>query len=501
VDRLACVDVPSLGLQLLILRHRSWSGHPAALLDRDAPQGEILQVNRRARRAGILPGLRLAAALSACPDLRAGSIPDEEVARGVDRIARLLERFTPEVEPSDREAGVFWLGAGGLDRLHRSPGAWARDILGRLRSRGLSAAAAVGFTRFGTYALARAGRGVAVLRSADDEALACRGVPLDLLVRSASTRDALAGIGVATVGQLLALPAAGLLERFGREAHRLHRAASGAAWDPLRPRPPEESIAGRIDLDWPDGDAARLTFLTKRLLSSVIARAAARGEAVAELWIELVLERAERRVERIRPAAPTLDEAQILDLARLRLESISLEGGVIELGLRAVTVEAAAEQIGLFDRSPRRDPAAAGRALARLRAEFGAEAVVRARLAEGHLPEARFCWEPLDGAPRPAHRSGGTGAAADHHPSLVRRIRERPIPLQGRPFHGPGGLHLEGLGAESVIRMDGPYLVSGGWWRREVEREYHFAETASGRILWVYRDRRRRRWFLQGAVE
>ena len=40
-----------------------------------------------------------------------------------------------------------------------------------------------------------------------------------------------------------------------------------------------------------------------------------------------------------------------------------------------------------------------------------------------------------------------------------------------------------------------------GWWNRPVHREYHFAETQKGELLWVYYDRSRRRWFLQGRVE
>jgi len=48
--------------------------------------------------------------------------------------------------------------------------------------------------------------------------------------------------------------------------------------------------------------------------------------------------------------------------------------------------------------------------------------------------------------------------------------------------------------------MIGPYVVSGGWWARPVHREYHFAETLRGDLLWVYYDRQRRRWFLQGEV-
>jgi protein ImuB len=52
-----------------------------------------------------------------------------------------------------------------------------------------------------------------------------------------------------------------------------------------------------------------------------------------------------------------------------------------------------------------------------------------------------------------------------------------------------------------VIRVLGPYVISGGWWAGDVHREYHFAETRRGDLLWVFYDRRRRRWFHHGRVE
>jgi hypothetical protein len=49
--------------------------------------------------------------------------------------------------------------------------------------------------------------------------------------------------------------------------------------------------------------------------------------------------------------------------------------------------------------------------------------------------------------------------------------------------------------------LQGPYAVSGGWWAREQHRDYYFAESVRGELLWVYHDRRRGRWYQQGRVE
>ena len=59
---------------------------------------------------------------------------------------------------------------------------------------------------------------------------------------------------------------------------------------------------------------------------------------------------------------------------------------------------------------------------------------------------------------------------------------------------------LCGLAHGPVAQLHGPHFVSGGWWRTEVERDYYFAEMQSGRLFWIYYDRPRRRWFLQGSV-
>jgi protein ImuB len=60
---------------------------------------------------------------------------------------------------------------------------------------------------------------------------------------------------------------------------------------------------------------------------------------------------------------------------------------------------------------------------------------------------------------------------------------------------------LRGLEHGPVVRVLGPYVVSGEWWSEPVHRDYHFVETQKGDVLWIYYDRPQRRWFLQGRVE
>ncbi len=493
--RTACVELPVFPLQHLLLRRPDWRTRPVAVVDVDAPQGKVLWVNDRARSSGVLPGMRYAAALSLAAGLCADVVAEEEVAAAVATVAERLRRFTPNVEPAAGEPGTFWLDAGGLERLYPSLGDWAGLVRADLENAGWRAGVVVGFGRFGTYALAKARRGLIVLRDADEERALARQVPLDRIAFEPEVRDALHKLGVETVGRLLDLQADGLGRRFGPELHRLRRMAAGELDVPLQPDRPEPPTLAREDLEHAETDVPRLLVVIERLLGPLVEAVGRRGHAVAELRIGFRFDRLGDHLESIRPAAPTLEAAQLLELVRLRLEAIRrLPDGVVELVLVAAEVAAERRQLDLLAERPQRDVAAAKRALARVRAHLGGEAVVRARLREGHLPEGRFAWEPFRDLPEPAPRPVG----AAH---LVRRIHARPLPLPPRPRHEPDGWMLHGLEQGPVMRVVGPYVVSGGWWNRPVHREYHFAETKQGELLWVFYDRARRRWFLHGRVE
>jgi protein ImuB len=510
MDRLACVNFPAFPLQLLLRGHPEWTAYPVAVVAEDKPQSAILWVNRKALQARVLPGLRYASGASLAPDLRAGTISSTEVEREIALLAKWFTRFTPDVEPSKEEPGVFWLSGTGLNLLYPSIKEWAHAVYAAVKVQGFRAKVAAGFTRFGTYAAAKQKEEIAILENISQERSAARKTSLDHLGLDPELRDALFKLGINTVAAFLRLPPGGLYERFGRKAYRLYRMASADLWEPLQPYEPEEPVRQGQVLDGPEIDSARLLFFIKRHLHPMMAALAHRSEALTELLLRFLIYRTGWREERVRPAAPTLDSVQVLDLVRLRLEMMQFSAGVVEIELTAKGIPATTEQLRLFAERPERDLDAANRALARLRAEFGDEAVVRAQLTDGHLPEARFTWQPLDQVQLPnlyveASRSSATkqmGLFQQATRILVRRILAKPVPLPSPPRtpHNDGWLVL-GSQCGVVERLSGPYILSGGWWNREIHREYYFAETRRGCLSWIYYDRVRRKWFLQGWVE
>jgi protein ImuB len=494
MDRLACVDLPELPLQILLDRHPEWKGLPAAVVAQDRPQAKILWVSPEARSAGISVGMRYAQGLSLEPKLQAAQVTPRELQEELNRLTELLRSFSPEVEVA-KEPGVFWLGAGGLGSLFLSASAWARQIQGALGAMGRRGSVVVGFSRFRTYGIARHTNGIRVLRTPQEEDVLFKAVPLKKLSLEPELRDTLERLGILTVGDFLKLPAHGIRRRFGQEAADLYESASGTRHESLVPSPHEEPVGCVVFLEEPLSDTVPLLFLVRRHLHPLLRRLASRGEALGELEIRWFMGRDGERTDLIRPARPNLQESLILDLVRIKLEAFPLPSSVEEMHLRVHGSSVDPEQLRLFWETSGRDLSAGERALARLRTEFGEESVVRPRLMEGHLPEACFAWEPLEHLrpPKPRPKAG--------HWNMIRRVYSRPLCLGMRPRHEPDGWLVKDLRSGPVTRIWGPYVISGGWWRKEVHRSYYFLETLRGDIFWVYYDASRKRWFLQGRVE
>ena len=510
MERMACVDVAAFPLQLLLRDHPDWKDHPAAVVDQDKAQGTILWVNHRARALRILPGMRHGAGLALSRHLRAGVISRTVIEKVVDALVPRLRRFAAEVEPSRDEPGVFWLGASGLSLLHPRLEEWAGLIHGDLDDAGLHNTVAVGFSRFGSYAAAKACDRIMVFHTPEEEHDHVRGVVLERLDFAPKVRDLLARLGIHTLGGFLDLPAPQVRARLGKEAHRLHRLATGDLWSPLHPEVPSEPTTAAILLDYPEADCQRLAVLMEELLEPLLDTLDQRHEVMTSLLLHLCLDDKSQRTEALRPARPTLDRAQILDLLRLRMEATALTAGVTEVVMEVRSASPDIRQGELFHGASARDHDAANRALARLRARFGDGALLRARPRSGHLPEARFTWEPMEAVPPPRPRRVRLRP-------LVRRFFPKPVRLlytevpagDSEPkvhelqFKDPQVAEARADDTFLIRESAGPYIISGGWWGSgaEVHREYRFVRTGEGPWLWIYYDRKRRGWFLHGKVE
>ena len=317
MERVACISLDEFPLQLLLGRRPEWRDFPAVVVDRESAQGIVLWVNGLARERRILPGMRYAAALSLSSQLRAAEVSSRETAEAIAGLAETLRTFTADVEPSRHEPGVFWLGAWGLSRLYPSLEEWGGLVHAALRDKGFRASVAVGFSRFGTYAVARTTGGVTVFDEPSTEQESAATVPIDRLGFEPKLRDALARLGIRTLGGFLELPAAGVRKRFGGDVHSLHQLAKGELFSPIEPEYPVEPAVSTAVFDYSESNLDRLMAVIERLLDPVLATLSHRDTLASALLIRFLFDDGTRSHERIEPAAATLEAREILDLETL----------------------------------------------------------------------------------------------------------------------------------------------------------------------------------------
>jgi protein ImuB len=471
-----------------------------AVVPEAGPEAPLTHVSHAAYQARLRPGMRLAAARNLAPDLHVGIVAKEDVESETQALVHAMQTFSPRVEADTHFSGVFFLDPRGLARLYGGLRPWADVVHRFLRGRGLKSALVLGFERYRAVAVARGRKGVHVLDGPSEERALAEKTSLDRFELPAELRENLTLLGVRSLGDLLALPAGELHSRFGASASDLHGLFASDPQLPMQPHTLAEPVRVTLSVDPPDDHHERLLFALKGALHELVRGLSVRNEALSALHLTLSLEDGGTHRERLEPAAPTRDVVHLVELLRLRLANVTLPSRVDDVTLEAESTKPEAHQLRLTtstaDGVSHSDPTAAERVLARLRAAWGPRSVSRARLRDAHLPEAGFVWEAVDHVRQPR-----TPEPSSEVPSLVRRVLPRPKPLAPSPRSD--GRSTPKLPDEEgkLLHLYGPYRVSGAWWAREVERDYYYAETEAGALLWLFYDHRRGRWFLHGFVD
>jgi protein ImuB len=482
---ISCVNVRAIALQLLLRAHPEWKSVPAVVLDKDAPNGIVQHSNKAALRRRIFPGLRHAAALSLCNELRSGVVADAAIEAATAAITRHLWAFSPDIEAS-KEAGIFWLNASGMQNLFPSLEVWANGVACDLNAQGFRAVVAVGFSRFGAYAAAKSSKRNLVFAAPRAERDFVRNVPLAVLLRN----DNLAPLGVSTLGAFIDLPAGSIFTRFGAEAADLHRLAQHDGWSSLTPVLLREAVAHCESLDHPEDNTERLLFRFAHILSGLIAELRARHEQLKGFVVSLTLGDKTTREVDITPASPTLDSKQILGLLRLKLDRLALSAPVVALRAHATGARIVEHQTDLFNEAELQNLEAANRAIATLCAMYGNDAVVMAELSDAHLPRAKYQWVQ-------ATRQAVLYADAVETRPLMRRMHTPALSLGANEKRQPDGWLILGLVKGPVEEVVGPDVVNNG---NNVDRMYFYVRTSKGGWHQIFWDRIARCWYMQATV-
>lgn len=487
----ACLLLPHFRLQAA-LRWRETKDTNGAVAVVDDQTDILLEVNAAARVHGITPGQTGPQAMA-----RDGRIlllapsPAQEDCLGRLLVERALA-LSPHVEHTLPGAVTA-----DLRRVRGNP-CWqqAGDAqVERFRADGLRLHVGVAATPDLSVLAARGADPVAVVY---EPAAFVHPLPLESLDPSASLRQVLADWGVGTVGDLLRLPRAGLVERLGAEVEGLLRRVSGRHRRPLRLVRQRPAYAEAFDFEYEVETAAPLLFLLRRFLNDLTARLGEAGRVARRMELAIPLDDGSCHERSFCIPAPTADADVLFRILDTHLETLQLDRRPVGVRLALDDVPPSRDQLRLFE-SALRDPNGFGETLARLKAFLGNDCV--------GVPVPGDTYEPDRFTLRE-----GLGAAGEAAPSA--RLREDPPPGQGIPlrrFRPPPSASItldDGRPARiasdpvtgAIIRSAGPYRLSGAWWdARRWEIEEWDVELADGGLFRL--GRRQARWTVEGLYD
>jgi DNA polymerase-4 len=213
---------------------------------------------------------------------------------------------------------------------------------------------------------------------------------------------ALADYGVATIGQLAALPPGTLHRRFGRHGDDLSARARGVDHGTVQAMAGPKSVGHEHTFGTDTRDRGRLETTLLDLADSVATRLRRHELAARAVQLKLRYEGFETLTRQAPLPHATRETDALYDGALVLLRRTLVEGrGVRLIGLTAISLTDA-QQLTLFDRADRADRLTTS--IDAVRRRFGDGAITRARLLKDR-PTRRF-----DFGERPAAPSADEGA-------------------------------------------------------------------------------------------
>jgi protein ImuB len=498
----------------------------------------VVAASPGARDHGVGVGLRRREAQARCPAIELHERDEQRDARAFEVVLGALEQLVPRLEVS--EPGRCAFPTRGPSRYHGGDRALAALVLDRVRAALIEASLADGGSgrlpcpvgigladgprtaalaaeeavrRDGgrTPLLVPEGRSAAFLAPLQVERLdASRPASAPARTRrgqgrsggtgraSSSARtaaevaadadlvDVLRRLGLRTVGRFAALPAPDVLARFGTVGMVAHRLANGAETEPPDLAAAVADFRVSAAIEPPAERVDRAAFIAKSLADTLHSELSARGLACTRVLVVAETDAGDR-IERLWRHEGSLSAAAIAQRVRWQLDgwlstgrsSGRCSGGVNRLELVPDQVVADdGVQLGFWGGTSEAGERAV-RALARVQALLGPEAVLVPEWKGGRAPSEQYRLVPLDAVDLAARAVPGPhpwpGRVPTPSPAVVwpRALSAQVVDVEGRRV-GVGGRGLisaaphrcsvDGGPWVPVRAWAGPWCVDERWW-------------------------------------
>jgi protein ImuB len=479
---------------------------PLVLVEKVKGASRLAAVSRKARQAGLAPGLTLADARARIPQLHVEEMDRQADAALLEAMGEDCDRVTPIVA-IDAPDGLL-LDITGCIHLFGDEAKLRRAVSLRFRRAGVSVRTVIAGSPDTARALARFGRVAIVAPGAD--AAAVSGLPIAALGLSAQDTKAISRAGLKTIGALAERPSRVFAARFGEEMMRRLSRIRGVEDAPLRPQRIIPALWTEQRFAEPIGRAEHV----EACLAELVKEACGRLEELREggRVFEAAFYRSDGAVRRLQveTGRPIRGPAVVLRLFRERMDAVSdpLDPGFGFDMMRLHVVEAVSldsVQPGLDRRVVEADEVAD---LAdRLSTRFGPERVLRFVAVDTHDPDRAARAMPVlqEAGPAPAWPMLRAGEPPLRPPLVFDPPQPVTTTLAEVPDGPPRAFRWRRV-EHRIVGHEGPERIAPEWWRERPgeARDYYRVEDTEGRRFWLFRvgdygAEKPPRWFLHGA--
>jgi protein ImuB len=505
VSRLACVRVEAFVAAALERCEPGLREHPLAVVTGAPPATRVVEANTRARAEGVRAGLTDAEAVVRCPTLvrRPASAEAEAAARHA-----LLEAclsVSPRIE--DAGPGLVHVDLDGLGQLFRDDAEIGRRLRRQAKAVGLEARVGIAGSRAAAGVAARVGPPVHTL-APGTEGAALAAVPLATLEWPAALPATFVRWGLATLGDLAALPRHGVGARLGRAGLVAHDLATGVDRTPFRTWTPPPFWEEAQGLDWEILTVPALVPVLERVLGRLCTRLVAAHLLIDVLQVRLALVSGGHHARSVALAAPLGEAAPIVALLALEIEAHPPPAAVTGVALSARVIPRRAAPGGLWH-PPVPAPRDLATVLTRLTLLVGSANVGTPVVVDSHRPDD-YTLGPFDGADLvPDAAAGADGDSAGERaargsagPIALRRLRPpRPVEVETRDGRPTRVRDTSGLDVV-VETCAGPWRLSGHWWDTHAWAHDEWDVALSDHTIWrLSHDRLTDTWFLTALYD
>lgn len=500
MNRVACVRVGAFAAAAVERCEPALREQPLAVVAGAPPATRVVEANARARAGGVRPGLSDAEAGVRCPALvRRPVSPDAEAAARHALLEGCLS-VSPRLE--DAAPGLVYVDLDGLGLLFGDDAGIGRRLRRHARAVGLEARVGIAGSRAAAGVAARFGPPVHALAPGSERPV-LSAVPLATLEWPAGMAATFARWGLATLGDLAALPRQGVGARLGRAGLAAHDLATGVDRAPFRVWTPPPFWEEGQGLDWEIAAVPGLVPVLERVLARLCARLIAAHLLIDVLEIRLALAGGGHHARSIALAAPLGETAPIVALLALEIEAHPPPAAVTGVALSARVVPRRATPGGLWQ-PPVPAPRDLATVLTRLTLLVGGANVGTPVALDSHQPDD-YTLTAFDSRPADAPDGSGRGDVASRPvagPLALRRLRPpRPVQVDthgGRPIRVRDTTGLDA----AITTAAGPWRLSGRWWDAAAWAHDEWDIALSDATVWrLSHDRLTNTWFLTALYD